>query len=147
MLDLRPQSTEGTTERIHEDMDLQVRGILIFAVSLVVMTIAIFVGLRLIVGYFQEAEVAAAATRPPLFSEQSGQYTGPNLQENPNIDLTDKRKDEDRRLSTYSDTIDGAKARIPIGRAIEIISKKGLPTRDSAPAKSAEPQTETKGTP
>lgn len=145
MLDLRPQSNESTDDRIHEPMDITLRGILTFAVALVILSVIVMVSLRLIMGAFQKEERAELAARPPLFSDDDGQYAGPNLQENPNIDLVDLRNDEIRRLTTYSDKIGDGSARIPIDRAIEIVVERGLPTRGTAPAQAA--PSETKGTP
>lgn len=145
MRDTRLQSIDSTSEHIHETYDLRLRSILTFAGGLVVLCIVSMVGLRLGLIPFVSREKIEETVRPARLEDQSGQYRGPNLQENPYRDRTDIRVDELQRLNSYAYDDQGLPTRIPIDTAIEILAKKGLPTRESAPAKSETAQP--KGTP
>jgi len=71
----------------------------------------------------------------PLFAGREAPPE-PRLQANAAADLAEMRKAEDRILSTYG-WVDRAAGivRLPIDRAMDLISKEGLPTRKQNAAK------------
>jgi hypothetical protein len=136
MEDMRPQSTETLAEPAHEQYELTLRGIVIFAVVLGIVSAVCMVGLRIVMGRLEARQQANLEQRPARLADASGQFTGPNLQENPAVDLVDRRQDEVRRLTSYEYDKKGGSARIPIDRAIDVLAQKGLPTGQPAPKSS-----------
>lgn len=113
----------------HETGDIDV-----WAVGKVGITLAIVcvVSLGLIWGvfrFFQEEGPKVAKTVNPR-----EMFPKPLLEQHPVLELKEIRDAEDERLATYG-WVDQQKGvvRIPIGRAIDLLSQRGLPARKEAP--------------
>lgn len=119
----------------HEPTEVRLRGILGFAVALVVVTAVLQIGLGYWMGSFSREERREIASRPARLRDDTGQYPAPHLQGNPGADMTRFRKEEDARLDEYG-WVDrpGGIARLPVDRAIELLARRGLPTRPAEPA-------------
>ncbi len=119
----------------HETTDVNVWAVGKFAIGLVVVCV---VSLGLLFGlfkYFQsreETSVAKTVEPTKLFPE-------PQLQRTPIVDLKAIRAEEDKLLNGYA-WVDPQKGvvRIPVALAIEVLAKRGLPSRSVAAAATKE---------
>jgi hypothetical protein len=135
--DMTPQASSTTAEHVHESYVIEVGTVLKVGLVIAVISALAIVGLRLLLAGFEERHTAKAKDIPARLLDESGQYAGPNLQENPIRDHPEIRAEEFRRLTTYAYDSEKGVAHVPIDRAIDVLTKKGLPTREDAPAKSA----------
>ena len=116
----------------HETTDVNVWAVGKFAIGLVVVTV-LSVGLLFgLLKFFQSREETSVANTV----EPTKLFPQPQLQKTPILDLKAIRAEEDKLLNGYA-WVDQPKGvvRIPIERAIEVLAKRGLPTRP-APAAS-----------
>ena len=114
----------------HETTDVNVWAIGKFAIGLVivcVVSIGLLFGLLKFFQSREETSVANTVEPAKLFPE-------PQLQKTPLLDLKAIRAEEDKLLNGYA-WVDAPKGvvRIPVDRAIEVLAKRGLPSR-SVPA-------------
>jgi hypothetical protein len=129
----RPHGTGVRTG--YETSDLSPRAIALFGLGLaltLIVVMAITYGLWTL---FRETDARRAA-RPSPFSFTREPMAGPRLEDEPGRELKALRREEEARLSSYG-WVDREKGvvHIPIDSAIEILAKRGLPTRPSqAPA-------------
>jgi hypothetical protein len=125
-VDYRPQGEPGAHG--HEPTDDDIRKVLASAAALVVVCICALTFLSWLMRGYQSEQRAGDSTRPPLFADDRGQFPEPRLQENPHADLRAMRAADHAELSSYGwvDRKSGI-AKIPIGRAIEIVANRGLP--------------------
>ena len=111
----------------HETTDVNVWAVGKFAIGLVivcVVSIALLFGLLKFFQSREETSVANAVDPVKLFPE-------PQLQKTPIMDLKAIHAEEDKLLNGYAwvDPKQGI-VRIPVDRAIEVLAKRGLPTRE-----------------
>jgi hypothetical protein len=111
----------------HETTDVNVWAVGKFAIGLVivcVVSIALLFGLLKFFQSREETSVANAVDPVKLFPE-------PQLQKTPILDLKAIHAEEDKLLNGYAwvDPKQGI-VRIPVDRAIEVLAKCGLPTRE-----------------
>ena len=114
----------------HEHTDVRIGGLLGFLIGLVVLTVASQAILAGLMGWFDRRHEKSLANRPYRYVVTQGQYPGPNLQDNPAADMDAMRREYDEALNNYGwrDRKAGV-AKIPIGRAMEILAARGLPTQ------------------
>jgi hypothetical protein len=123
----------------HETTDVDVRSVMFFGIGLVMLCVVSF---ALLVGVFKYFEAREAAKQPPLRPginlDVRRLPPEPRLQPAPIADLQDMRSAEDKILNGYGwiDQSNGV-ARIPIDRAIDLLSQRGLPSRPSEPQSAA----------
>lgn len=115
----------------HEESDVNIRAILLFAAGLVVVTA--FIGLVVwgLFRYFNAREESTGALSFPLAVSQERRLPPePRLQTNPREDLRELREAEQDALTTYGwvDRNAGV-VRIPIDEAIRLTLQRGLPSR------------------
>ena len=111
----------------HETTDVNVGAVGKFAIGLVivcVVSIALLFGLLKFFQSREETSVANTVDPVKLFPE-------PQLQKTPIMDLKAIHAEEDKLLNGYAwvDPKQGI-VRIPVDRAIEVLAKRGLPTRE-----------------
>ena len=116
----------------HETTDVNVWAVGKFAIGLVivcVVSIALLFGLLKFFQSREETSVADTVDPVKLFPE-------PQLQKTPIMDLKAIHAEEDKLLNGYAwvDPKQGI-VRIPVDRAIEVLAKRGLPTRNEVPKK------------
>src|ERR1035438_3151044 len=116
----------------HETTDVNVWAVGKFAIGLVivcVVSIALLFGLLKFFQSREETSVANTVDPVKLFPE-------PQLQKTPIMDLKAIHAEEDKLLNGYAwvDPKQGI-VRIPVDRAIEVLAKRGLPTRNEVPKK------------
>jgi hypothetical protein len=116
----------------HEESDVDIRGILIFAAGLVAVAIVIGFIVWGLFAYFNAREDTAggAPAFPLAVSQEHRVPPEPRLQTNPREDLRELRDAEQETLTTYGwvDRNAGI-VRIPIDEAIALTIQRGLPSR------------------
>ena len=124
----------------HEPSDVGIKPAVIFAASLIVMALIVSAALGGMMSLFQSDAKTLGLSKPALFKDDSGQFSGPKLQRNTTDDMAKFRDHERDMLNSYGwvDPKAGV-ARIPIDRALEIMAERGLPTKDTKP-KPTEPK-------
>ncbi|MBX6311346.1 MAG: hypothetical protein IRY99_00250 [Isosphaeraceae bacterium] len=145
MSDHRPQATP-TAHRGHgghEPLDIRIRGILFFGIALIVVAAVLQVVLGWMMYLFSRKEERLEAARPALFADESGQYPGPQLQDDPTEDMDKMRAIEQSILEHYgwADRRNHI-ARIPISRAMDLVAESTRSRSDAHPQ--AEPEGQSK---
>jgi hypothetical protein len=114
----------------HETTDVPVKPIAQFLLSLAVGLIVIGIGLVSLFGFLVHKQGAV----PDPSAGPSELPPAPRLQVTPAADLHQLRERENNLLNDYGwvDRKEGM-ARIPIDRAMDIISQRGLPARKASP--------------
>jgi hypothetical protein len=114
----------------HEESDVNVRGVFVFAAALLAIALVIHVGVWFLFDAFAERE-AAVAHMTPLAEGQVRVPPQPRLQVTPREDLREFRADEDVRLNNYQwVNKEAGIVRIPIAEAVRLTLERGLPTRE-----------------
>ena len=114
----------------HEESDVNVRAIFMFAAALVVTALVIHVGVWFLFDFFAERE-ASAVPASPLAVGQTRLPPQPRLQVTPREDLRELRAQEDVRLNSYQWVKrEAGIVRIPIAEAIRLTLERGLPARE-----------------
>jgi hypothetical protein len=123
-----------------ERSDVNVRAIAGFAAGLVILALAAHVALYWLLKHYEKR---AAGSTTPMIAPSAGREIPPppRLQVSPQADLAELRAAEERQLGSYG-WIDKERkiARIPIDRAMELISQRGLPAREKPEAESRRAQ-------
>jgi hypothetical protein len=112
-----------------ETSDVSIRGIVRFGIGLGVATVLIVVGMWVLFRILQRREARVDAPVPPMVAASLRRTPPePRLEPNPLEPRRRMQAREDAVLSTYGwvDRDTGV-ARIPIGRAMELLVEKGLP--------------------
>jgi hypothetical protein len=127
MDEIRPPDTPHAG---HETTDVNVWAVGKFAIGLVivcVVSIGLLFGLLKFFQSREETSVANTVEPVKLFPE-------PQLQKTPILDLKTIRAEEDKLLNGYA-WVDQQKGvvRIPLSQAIEVLAKRGLPSRSEVP--------------
>ena len=135
--DMRPQGVQAPRDEPgHEPDALSFRGIVLFAIGLTLFTGLVMAGIGGMMGYFAGEETReekqAEAVQPELFKDPAGQFPGPALQADDTRDMANYRAGEARQLTTYGWDPKAGVAHIPIGRAMDLLVKSGLPTARAA---------------
>ncbi len=115
----------------HEESDVNIRGIFVFAVSLFVAAVVIHLAVWGVFRYFNAREARASEIRRfPLAVGDALPPPEPRLQETPRVDLQRLREQEQQRLNSYG-WIDqaGGVVHIPIADAMKLTLERGLPSR------------------
>jgi len=127
MNDPATQPSPDRHQRVgHETTDASPFYVGLFALGLTLMIALVLPLLSWLFGRFEAAARRADAPQSPLTQDQT--TPPPVLQDDPAADLALFRRAEEQRLSSYG-WIDPQQriVRIPIERAIEILSERGLP--------------------
>jgi len=117
-----PHSTNGAG---HEQSEVSVR---LIVVSLAFLAVGTFLVFGLVVGifrYFYDTDKTAEALRQGVIPPE------PRIEVAPYEQLQQLRAKEDRVLNTYAlIDKDSGRVRVPIGRAIDLLAAKGLPSHN-----------------
>lgn len=110
----------------YETTDVHVQAVGKFAFALIAI---ILVSLGLLIGLFKYFQSREAANQAKTI-EPAKVFPEPQLQASPVLDLKAIRAEEDKLLSGYA-WVDPQKGlvRIPIDQAIDLIARRGLPSR------------------
>jgi hypothetical protein len=111
----------------HETTDINVWAVGKFAIGLVIVCVVSIVLLFGLLKFFQSREETSVANTV----EPTKLFPEPQLQKTPIVDLKTIRAEEDKLLNGYA-WVDAPKGvvRIPLDRAIEVLAKRGLPSRN-----------------
>jgi hypothetical protein len=118
----------------HEESDIEIRGVLIFAAGLLVTAVGISFIVWLLFSYFNAREARQGTPEFPLAATEEHRLPPePRLQTNPREDLRGLMDAEQRTLTTYGwvDRNAGI-VRIPIDEAMRLTVQRGLPARETA---------------
>jgi hypothetical protein len=123
----------------HEPNQIEVKGILFFAVALVAIGVTVLSVLGLVMGSYKRQSIRDWRGRPPMLTIRA-EPPAPHLQSDPALELRQLKEKEMEQLTTYG-WIDQAHdiAHIPIDRCIEILVRKGLPDVPATPRPDSEP--------
>jgi len=113
----------------HELSDLKPGYIALFGIALTAVIVAAVVITSLLI-HFKAAEHSRQETPVPRLAQEREATPGPRLQVDANKDLRQMRAGEEAVLNSYGWVDkDAGIVRIPIQRAMEILTKQGLPAR------------------
>ncbi|MGH7123838.1 MAG: hypothetical protein ACREFI_05660 [Stellaceae bacterium] len=131
--DPNADATSTPTVR-HETRDINLRGVLAFAVGLALTALFIHFAVWVLFVYFNGRESVKVTPQYPLAVSQENRLPPePRLQTNPRQDLRDLRAAEEKTLNGYSwvDRNNGV-VHIPIDQAMKLTLQRGLPARQEA---------------
>jgi hypothetical protein len=127
------RSTTASVDNLtvqHEESDVNVRAIFVFAAALLVTALVVHVGVWFLFDAFAERE-STGAPPAPLAARQGRLPPQPRLQITPREDLREFRAEEDVRLNSYQwVNKEAGVVRIPIADAVRLTLERGLPTRE-----------------
>jgi hypothetical protein len=130
MADMQPQGEvrpHQDGEITHETDRAQVREIIGFTLALIALAGVIHFVLALVMQRFSKEESKLRDQRPPLFALDVDVPT-PHLQGNPAAELSRLKAQSLDRLNTYGwVNREAGIAHIPIGQAMDILARSGLP--------------------
>lgn len=120
--EVRPGNPPG-----HEEDRISLRGIFGFALGLIALTLVVQLVLGVVMGRYARDEARTKAAIPLMLAEPAD-FRGPHLQGNPAKDRVGVQREQLDRLNSYgwADQKAGI-ARIPVGRAIDLLIERGLP--------------------
>jgi len=118
----------------HERRDVNIRGIIYFAVALVIVGAVLNLFLWWLLDYFETSQAKAEPPPPPMASQRQQFPPEPRLQgapghsDPPMIELRESRQRENQLLESYGwvDQKAGI-VRIPIDQAKQLLLERGLP--------------------
>jgi hypothetical protein len=121
-------------EVTHERSDVSIRGIIIFAIVLVLTAVVVHIGLYGLLEYY--GVFSPRRTRAPGSPAAQEETTPlPRLQISPRTDLAEMRAAEEKELTTYGWADEEKRAvRIPIDQAMKLLAERGLPARKETKA-------------
>jgi hypothetical protein len=142
-------------EVTHETSDISVSGVLAFVVALTVITIAIYIGMWLLFGYFQKQEAKEKPPGPMALQKGERLPPAPRLQGAPgfgvtlengqrvNLQLSKPAAEYDELNKEWTEALagklndpSGKPVSMPISEAMKKIATEGLPARaNSTPGK------------
>jgi hypothetical protein len=152
----RPQSGELHVKEGHQEVDFSIRAIVVFAVFLVISAIGTFIIVGFLINGLEwwekkhdaqltpmqeqlirerAPEAQPQEAKPTLEPDERGKqqlhlektFPAPRLQFDDAEDMKELRDSEEKLLNSSGKNPDGS-IRIPISRAIDILSQQGLPT-------------------
>ena len=118
-----------------ETSDVNTRGVFGFAIGLSVVGVAVCLLVALLFARVASREAQRVTPEFPLAAGQANRLPPePRLQTDPRQDLQNLRSAEDAMLTSYGwvDKSAGV-ARIPVGEAMKLVVKRGLPARQGRP--------------
>jgi hypothetical protein len=134
---MRPDSSRHDNPLVdHEQSDVNIRGIFMFAAGLTAVAIVVHLAVWGLFKYFDVRAARETRTVVPLaVGHEARQPPEPRLQERPREDLQRLRARQEQRLNGY-EWVDksGGVVRIPISEAMKLTLQRGLPTRGEQPA-------------
>src|SRR5437867_6773464 len=116
----------------HETTDVNIWAVGKFGIALIIITLLSIILLIGLFKFFQSREAEAVAVDPVKI------FPSPQLERSEPTDLKEFRETEEKVLNGYA-WVDPQKGvvRIPVNQAIDLLAKRGLPTRAQMPAQTA----------
>ncbi len=126
---------DSSNRTVHyETSDIDLRGVLVFAIGLALTGAFIYFAVWVLFAYFNGRENVKVTPQYPLAVGQENRMPPePRLQTNPRQDLRDLRAGEDQILNGYG-WVDRNNqiVHIPIDQAMKLTLERGLPARPEA---------------
>ena len=123
-------SEDHLPETLHEISTVQVKPIVLFALVLVITSLATFATVKILLDYMNFNHVRSDAPLSSLANPEQIPPT-PRLQVAPGQDVKELRVREDDTLKEYRwVNKDLGVVGIPVERAIELLAQRGLPARE-----------------
>jgi hypothetical protein len=128
------------TQAGHEDDDIRIKPLIFGLAGLIALIAFAFVATREIwVDFLAQERKTASAVRG-RFADDTGQFPAPQNQPDPAGELRQLRDHETGHLNKYGWVDSKAKiAHIPIDRAIDLVTERGLPARQQQPTEVKRP--------
>lgn len=129
MSDYVPQTGKTLKGRSgHEGNILAIRGLVIFTVSLIVVTVFVDYGMAVVMDLFRRGEATSRDQAPPRFVDDMRPFPDPKLQADPTTDLIKFKASQLAHLNSvgWTDKKAGL-AHVPIDQAIDMILKNPAP--------------------
>lgn len=129
-METNEHTSHTSGQRGHETSDAHFKSVVISGIGLLGLMVAGLVVSFALLALFK-GSTAAPGAHPETFIEPGNDLPpAPRLQADPHASLVSLRAREDSVLTSYGRNADDSTVvRIPISRAMEIIVKKGLPSR------------------
>ena len=131
--DIQPQGAPSPEGQGHEDRGAKVKYVLIFATALATVVVVFQVALAAWLGSLRVDREQTNADRPELLDNEDGLYPGPRLQETASGDMLRMARRQARELDAYRWVVPGKLAKIPVGRALDLVASEGLDRPDPGP--------------
>lgn len=126
----RGPDSPGTGQHAHETRDVNVRLVAYAGSGLILVVILAAIAMLWLFDFFSERTDREQVPPPPIARSARQEPPQPRLQTNPRKDLADMRAEEDAVLDSYGWVDEKAGiARVPIGRAVEMVAEHGVPPR------------------
>ena len=121
----------ATTEqprRDHERKDVDVVSLFTIVLTLFLLCVVILLSVMILIHYFKSHEPSKTSGQANIPATRAEEFPAPRLEVKPGASLADLRAAEDADLNSYGwvDRTAGT-VRIPIGRAMQLVLKRGLP--------------------
>lgn len=129
MTDYVPQTGQTMKGRPgHEGNILAIRGLVIFTVSLIIVTVVVDYGMALVMELFKRDEAVTRGLAPHHFVDDLKPFPAPRIQADPTEDLVEYKKAQQRLSDTlyWSDKKAGL-VHVPIDQAIDMLVKHPAP--------------------
>jgi hypothetical protein len=124
----------------HESDDIRIRPLLLGLVGLIVLLSVAFIATGGFWSEYLSLERKTEAAIPPRFADETGQFPAPRNQPDAADELRQMRTRDAARLNDYGWVDPKAKiAHIPIDRAIELVTERGLPARKPKAGEAKQP--------
>jgi hypothetical protein len=134
--EFRDMHEASSREPAYEKRDVHVRPLFMFGGGLVLLSVIVLLLMGWMFGYFEVREARVDVPESPLLSQAGEPPPEPRLQVTPYDDLGLIRAEEETSLNSYGWVDRGAGiAKIPIERAMDLLTQKGLPTKGKEPRK------------
>jgi hypothetical protein len=134
-----PQIPEGPPpiEEGHEPVEVSksgIRGIVIFAIAFVTVAVGVELIMVGVMDIFKSEQTELNKLKSERSKDDAGQFPEPQLQPNTTADMVKFRHEESEGLESYGwvNEKEGI-ARIPIDRALKIVTERGLPKAPPEP--------------
>jgi len=110
------------------DRDINLRGLTMTVIGLFVLTVLSMVAMWWMFEHLLASELASDPAPPPLIEAREGvEPSGPRLQASPERDMEQWRAHQNALRTSYAwQDRDAGIARIPVGRAMELLAEEGL---------------------
>jgi len=131
-METKPEShSPGQPAPGHETRDTNIRSLVIFGIGLFVSLVIVLVVSAKLFRYFATVQSLGPPASP--FANARVLPPAPRLQVGPHLDLQHYKQSQQELLNSYGWVDKNAGiVRIPIGRAMDLLLRQGLPTRSTA---------------
>jgi len=130
-METKLRAPQGSRPEGYERSDADVRSLLKFGFSLLVIIVVVCIAMKFMFSYFAESQLLGPPASP--FENARVLPPQPRLQVHPGLELQAYCEAQERELDSYG-WVDphNEVVRIPVDRAMDLILQRGLPARSAA---------------